>query len=1056
MKLTRLAVEKRTAAGVLAAALAVLGGWALSELPVDFLPEVTYPLVRVDVPWPGATPEEIDTNIAEIIERQIATVDGLDYLSSESREGRYQLEVNFRYGVDVDVAYQDVLAAMSRATPRLPDDVETPIVFKADPSQLPVVQLPIRSTEWDLVTLRSWAERWLEDQVVGVEGVGGTEVVGGLRREIRVHVDPEALQKYEIALGAVVRRIEEENLQQFAGRITIGPRERIARTDGELATMEELSEIVLRNDPAGRVLLSDVARVRDHHEPARLITRFNGADGVRLSVNKQADANTVEVVRAVQRRMAELKPSLPEHVRIGYMEDQAQYVSAALAGVRNVVIAAAVLVILVIYFFLGSLRQVLVMATVLPVILIVNFALMRLLGFSLNIFSLGGLVIAVGVVLDNSTVVLENIARRREAEPDKPLPRLAVDATRQVGPAIVAATLAYMALFTPFLLVPGLASLLMRELILVIAGVVAISLLAAVTLTPMLAVTLAPARTGAAKDGPSRFQRFFAAVTRNYGRSLTWLLEGRLRLGPRRWLSFRPRRPVAAGFAGLAVAGLLLLPQTGFEFLPGMDDGRVTVRVNLPTGASVEQTDRVVRRVEDSIIRQPFVDSVFALSGGRSRGLFTQENANEGELNVQLVPRRDRPMTTEAFVRRLRRALSAIEEPGATIQMRPASARGIRAGAGGPSDIVVKLQGTHVPTLFELATETAETLRTFDYLTNVHISMDMERPEFQVRLDRTRAADLGLSVTDAAHALRTLVGGTVATRYKEDDQHYDIRVMVEEAQLGSRMDVTGLLLDRPGGGKVRLHEIADVREAAGPVEILRENQVRQVLISTDTSGVSLGEALARLERDLENVPLPAGYRFDYGGQAELMLDMQRTMLLIIAFAVFFAFVVLAVQFNRIKLPFLILVTLPVCLAGMVFALWGTGLALGATVVIGLLVVVAATVNDGVLLLNFAEDIRKERGLSPAAAVVEAACIRLRPRVMTSVSVIAGLFPLALNLGEGGDMLQPMAVAAIGGLTVEILVALFLMPLLYVIFSRSPPPMSDPVERCGGGQGSGRF
>ncbi len=404
-------------------------------------------------------------------------------------------------------------------------------------------------------------------------------------------------------------------------------------------------------------------------------------------------------------------------------------------------------------------------------------------------------------------------------------------------------------------------------------------------------------------------------------------------------------------------------------------------------------------------------------------------------MNIQLAPRRERPMSTEAFVRRLRQTLASIEEPGATIQVRPASTRGIRAGAGGPSDIVVKLQGAHVPTLFERAEETAAVMRSLDYLTNVNVDMDRERPEFQIVIDRVRAAELGLSITDAARSLRTLVGGTVATRYKEGDRHYDVRVMVEEPSLGSRRDLADLLLDRPGGGQVRLHEIAEVREATGPVEIQRENQVRQVLVSSDTAGVRLGEALARLEGNLQKVSLPAGYRFDFGGQAELLRDMQRTMFLIVAFALFFAFVVLAVQFNRLLLPFLILLTLPVCLAGMAFALWATGLGLGATVMIGILVVVAATVNDGVLLLNFAEEIRRDKGVSPAAAVLEAACIRLRPRVMTSVSVIAGLFPLALNIGEGGDMLQPMAVAAIGGLGAEILVALFLMPVLYVVFDR---------------------
>ena len=1007
----------------------VLGAYGLMQLPVSFLPELTYPFVRVDVRWPGATPEEVVTNVAEVIERQVASVDGLDYLSSESREGRYQLEVNFHYGVAVDAAYQDVLAAMSRATPALPDDVDPPIIFKADPSQLPVVQLAISSSDWDLVELRSWAERWLADQVIAVDGVGGAEVVGGLRREIRVHVDPEALSKYDLTLNGVLQAVGDENVQQFAGRVTAGEREFIARTDGELASVDELAQLVLKRGGVGRVLLGDVARVEDLHEPARLITRYNGVEGVRLSVNKQAEANTVEVVNAVKRRMQELGPSLPGHLSIGYMEDQAVYVSDALAAVRNVVVVAAALVILVIYLFLGSVRQVAVMIVVLPAILLVNFALMWLAGFSLNIFSLGGIVVAVGVLLDNSTVVLENIARLRQAEPATPMRQLAVEATRQVGPAIVAATLAYMALFAPFLLVPGLASLLLRELILVIAGIVALSLLAAVTLTPMLAVTL---MRPTASSKTSRFQRAFAQVTAIYGRVLAWLIQQRFawRLGRWRGPATRLVWPTIGAFAIAAAAGLWMLPGLGFEFLPAMDDGRITVRVRMDTGTSVATSDALVRRLERALADEPLIESAFALSGGRSRGLFTHEHANEGEINIQLLPRSRRPMSTDAFVGELRQRLRLIEAAGARVQIRQPSTRGVRAGAGGASDIVVKIQGGHVPTLLDLANDTAAQMRGLTYLANVDVAVDMDRPEYQVHIDRTRAADLGLSVRDVAAALQTLVGGRVATRYKEADEHYDVRVMVAEPVLAWPADVGGLLLDRPGGGRVRLHELAEVRTAHGPVEITRENQVNQVLVTADAAGVALGQALAELDGELDQMNLPPGYRFDFGGQAEQMLEMRRTMALIIGFALFCAFVVLAVQFNRLGLPALILVTLPVSLAGMAAALWLTGMALGATVFIGVLVVVAVTVNDGVLLLNFAEDIRTQRGLDRPAAVIEAACVRLRPRVMTSVSVIAGLLPLALNVGAGGDMLQPMAVAAIGGLLAEILVALVLMPALY--------------------------
>ena len=1037
MRLTGLAVERRVAASVIALALVVLGVYGFWHLPVNFLPEVTYPLVRVDVRWPGATPDEVVTNLADPIERQIATVDGLDYLSSESREGRYQLEVNFHYGVDVDVAYQDVLAAMSRAQPNLPTGIDAPIVFKADPSQLPVVQLPISSEQWGLVELRTWTEQWLQDQIIAVAGVGGTEVVGGLKREIRVHVDPGALQKHEVSLSTLLRRIDEENLQQFAGRVTVGPRELLARTDGEYRSVAELSELVLRDQDQARVHLSDVAEIQDLFEPARIVTRYNGLDGVRLSVNKQADANTVRVVQAVKQRMAELGPSLPDHLRIGYMEDQAEYVEAALAGVRNVVVMAAVLVILVVYLFLGSFRQVLVMVLVLPIVLIVNFALMRVAGFSLNIFSLGGLVVAVGVVLDNATVVLENITRLRQARPDDSTAAIAVDATRQVGPAIVAATLSYMALFAPFLLVPGLASLLLRELILVVAGVVGLSLLVAVTLVPMLAAWLIRAPTTG--RGPSRFQRIFARITTWYGRALTCLLEGHWRLWPRRGgTDTRWRVPLSAvvvlGFIAVTLGSVAMLPRLGTEFLPQMDDGRIRIDVRMPTGTAVDRTGQVVRQIEQALSDDPLIESIFTLSGGRSRGLFTTEVAYEGELNVQLVPQSRRATTTVEHTQRMRRQLGELEPPGAAIRVRQASTRGIRAGAGGGADIALKIQGPELATLFDLARQVEELLRRSPELTEVRVDVDMDRPEYQVHVDRTRAAAMGMSVRDIAQSLQTLVGGSIATRYKEHDEHYDVRVIVAEHALGSQQALAGLLLDRPGGGHVRLHEIADVRQATGSVQIDRENQVPQVMVLANASGVSVGQAQTALEDAVAGIDLPAGYRFDHGGQVELMRDMQRTMGLIIAFALFFAFVVLAVQFNRLQLPALILITLPACIAGMAAALYLTDLAIGATVVIGLLVVVAATVNDGVLLLNFAEAIRSEKGLGPIPAVVEAAGIRLRPRLMTSVSVIAGLIPLALNLGAGGEMLQPLAVAAIGGLVMEILVALLLMPALYVLFS----------------------
>ena len=1032
MKLTHYAVHRRVATSAIVVGMMVLGLYGFWNLPVDFLPNITYPMIKVHIWWRGATPEEIDKNIADPLERQMATVDNLDYLESSSIEGMYTLLVNFEYGVNVDVAYQDALAAMQRAARQLPPDIDPPIIIKADPAQLPIVQLTISSDQWDLVQLRSWVDEWLQDQLLAVSGVAGTEIVGGLKREIRVHLDPYALEKYGLALADVLRRLREENIEQFGGRVTVGPREIIARTMGEFKTLDEIRDVLLTRDGQAKVFVRDVAEVLDSHEEARVITRLDGNPCVKLSVLKQANANTVEVANAVTRRMEELGPALPEGLALGMVENQADYVSAALNGVRNAAFQAAVLVMLIIWLFLGSWRQVLVIMLALPLILILNFGLMKMAGFSLNIFSLGGLVIAIGVLVDNSIVVIENITRWRHEnftrdQHDiriKPMDQLTVEATSEIGPAIVAATLSFLALFVPFLLVPGLVSLLFRELILVIAGIVVISLLMAVTVTPMITTGILGAQTP--EGTMSRFERFFERITRAYGWVLRWALRGR-------WL-------VIPAFTAVLVLAVLMMPHLGAEFLPQMDDGRIMVKVRLPTGAALEETNKVLDQIESQIGEDDRIQSLFTLSGGRVWGLYTYEIANEGELNIQLVPRSRRQVSTQEYVDYLRPIIGKIPVPGGNAMVMQMKLKGIRKL--GDADIEVKIKGQDIDQLFSLATQTSARMNQLQHFTNVYVSMDMTKPEYRAQVDRTRAAELGVSISHVADTMRSLITGAVATQYRDGDEYYNIRVMIPESKMLSRNDVENLPLQQNQGGYLRMKDVAQVHQSVGPVEIVREDQIKQVIVRGDAAGVSVGQALNELKSSMESMDQPVGYDFSYGGQAQMMAEMQQTILSILAFAIFFSFIVLAVQFNSVRLPILILGSVPFCLAGLVFIMFATNLPLGATVIIGVLVIVAATVNDGVLLLTFANELRERDGLSPVEAVRKSAMIRLRPRLMTTISLLVGLIPLALAFEEGGDMLQPMAAAAIGGLAMEMLVALFLMPCLYVVAAGKSQPAQD--------------
>lgn len=1017
MKITAIALARPVAVAVLTLAVAVTGLFGLTQLDVDYLPEITYPMIKIHIWWQGATPGDVETNIAEPLERVLATVDGLDYLESSSIEGMYTLLVNFQYGVDVEEAYQDVTAAMGRVTRDLPPDMDPPVIIKADPSQLPVMQVVIHSDERDLVWLREWADNWLSERLTAVPGTAGVEVVGGLEREIRVHLDPQRLAALGLAPAQIAQILSDENQEMFAGRVTLETREVIARTLGEFESLEEIENLVIAHSQSGEpVYLRDIATVEDYHEDMRVNTRFNGRPCVMLNVLKQADANTVRVAEAVRSRLAELRGEIPEDIEFGFTEDQGQYVRAAISSVQSSALLAAVLVIAVVYLFMGGWRQVVVMAIALPVTLAATFAAMHIFGFSLNLFSMGGLVVALGVILDNSIVVLENISRlRSEGQDDASL-----RGTSEVGTAIIAATLTFSALFLPFLLVSGLAVLLFRELVLVVASVVGISLLVAVTLTPLLAARLLPDREAQHLSIVARlFSLMLSGLTRAYGRLLAVCVR-------HSWSVV-----IAAGL--LFIGGLCLAAAIGSEFLPKVDDGRLMIKVRMPSGTAVETVDALLGQIEEQIRDLPEIESVFSLAGGKVWGLYTYEIANEGELDIQLVPRAHRDVSTQEFIQRLTPLVRSLSAPGALIAVMQMKVKGIRST--GEQEIEVQIEGADLTEIYRFAGSVADRLRQVEGLRNINISMDMTKPEFQVHVDRARASSMGIPLRQVATTLRGLVQGSVATQYREESEYFDIRVMIPEPQLSSRTDFEGLVVGTHQGQPVYLSDIAEVRRAVGPVEIVRENQIRQVLVRADSDGISIGDAAARAERALSEMNRPPGLQWRIGGQLEMMEENRRTMSLVFGFAALFAFVVLAIQFESLKMPFLIMVSIPLALTGSFTALFVTGAALGVTVMIGLVVMMGAITSQGVVLLSLAEQ-RRQTGVSAIDAILRAAPIRVRPILMTQMTTVLGLLPLALNLGEGGDMLQPMAIAVIGGLIYSLFLTLLFLPALYVLLHRA--------------------
>lgn len=1009
---------------ILMVAIVVVGILGYTQLATNLLPDITYPMVKVYVTWRGATPEEIEDNIATVIERKVATVDDLDYMETQCTEGLYALQVNFTYNADRDIAYQDVLSKLGQVRKNLPRDAEEPLVFKADPSQLPVMDLLITSDQMDLTKLRTYAENELQDQFTSIEGTAGTEITGGLKREIRVHIDPIKLQGYGLSVDKVAQRLRDENLELLGGRVTSERRDYIVRTVGEFSNVNEIANLIIaKGKNEGIVLLKDVADVKDGYAVQRIKNKLDQVEGVKLSVFKQTGANTIEVSDKVAKKLEELKSIIPPSIKLDIIYDQAEYIRSAVAGVRDAALIAAFLVVLITAFFLIGWKRVVIVSLTLPVTLLGTFFFMQLLNFSINIFTLGGLVVAITVLLDNCIVVLENITRIQEEEPDEKYP--VQKGAEQVSGAVLTATLTFIALFLPFLLVSGFVSLLFSELIITVAITITLSLIVALTLTPTLTSLLfKEGKPVEIKKGIiSRLaDKFIQLIIKPYKPLLKWSLK-------LRWI-------VVLITIGLFFVGMIFLNKIGSEFLPKADDGLITIKIKMPTGSSMEQTHKVISQIEDFVKQQPYIEKYSSLSGGKIWGLVTYEIANEGEVNIQLVNPTKRTKTTDEYVEWLTPLVQQnVKYPGLKMKTFHTKLKGIKQT--GEFDIEVEViapRSEPIENIFENASRVSGLLKQVDGMTGIDVSIDITKPEYQIFVDRTKAIDQGLSVNQVASTIKSSIDGNVATQFKEGGYYYPIRIVVEESQIKSISDVENLSIYPSNGSKIRLNTIAKVEQRSGPLQIDRKDQNRVIKATANVSGKTVGEATAEIQKLLSTFSLPAGYKINFGGQSQMLSENFNTMISILLIAMFFAYVVLVINFEDFIKPFIILIRVPLSLIGVSYALYLTNQPIGVTVMIGFIILAGIEINQGVILITFIDDLRKG-GMNLIDAIQKAAVVRLRPILMTDIVGIIGLLPLALSIGEGTELLKPMAIAVIGGLIFGLLLVFLFLPALYYIFEK---------------------
>lgn len=1009
---------------MLTSVLLVLGVVYIGRLPVDLLPRIVYPQVRVNVSNPGVEPVVLEETVAKPLEAALATVENLQRLQTNVSEGSVSVELNFSYGTNVDIALQNAATNVERVRSRLPVEASAPVISKSDPSQSQIYQVAFSSTERDLVALRAWIDQRLRPQLLAVEGVASVDISGGLVREIQVELDPERLRSMGLSVGDVLSTLSGENQNIAGGRVIAPDREIVSRTTGRFTSLEDIRGVLLTGAGGTRVRLTEVAAVRDTSQEQRFWARLNGTPAVRIGIQKQPEANTVEVVDQVRAMMNKLEGSnfIPRDIRYQTTFDQSGFIRDALASVRQSALMGAFLAALVVLLFLRSLRKTFIIGVSIPLAIMATFVMMGFAGLTLNIMSLGGLALGTGLLLDNAIVMLENIYRRREEDGLDPEEGAHVGAA-EVTSAVVASTTTNLASVAPFLLIVGLAALIFRELILTISFAILASLPLSLTLVPMLAAQLGKVRFTSGLENNRAllaFDDWFTRMTGRYTRGAAWTVKHKF---------------IVLGSV-LLVAGLVFsrVPGIPNEFLPQVDDGSVGGFIRLAPGATPQQTDRITREIEGIVEQMPHVQAVFATAGGFLFGGFSANSAGRGSLDILLDPVSQRRMSADQWVRTLQDSINNRGFAGARVGVRPPRIRGLRTSSTGEA-VSVAVLGDEILTLQEIGQAVVRRVQGVPGLQNFQNPQDEGSPLLSIELDRERARARGLNVQQVGAAVRTALDGSVATRYAEGNFEYDVRVFFPRGRFQSTTDLMDVpIVATRNAPAIRLGDVARVRTVLGPNGITRVNQSRQIQINGDviTEVATVGAVTDSIRARLADLELPDGYGLIIGGEQEAIDESNQQLTLVIVLAIFLVFVVLAVQYESLVDPIVILTAIPLAMVGVIAMLLATGTPFSAPVALGMIMLAGIVVNNAILLVEFAEGYLEMPGVTRTQAIVSAGAARLRPIMMTTITSLVGTLPLALGLGEGGELMRPLAIAVVGGLSVSTLLTLFVVPCTYLI------------------------
>ena len=1002
----------------------IIGSVSLNRLRIDLLPNVELPTLTVRTNYEGASPEVMEQLITQILEEIIATVPSVEEMTSQSSEGNSRIRVSFAWGTNIDTAALDVMSKIEDEINELPDDIVRPRVRKFDIGSYPVVILGI-SSNLDPVELTQLIEDQIRYRFARVAGVAQVDVWGGFNREVRIELDPDRVNALGLPLDQVLQAIRDANLDLPAGKIEEGRFEVTLRLPAQFINLEQIRNTVIMEKNGATVALGQIAEIKDTYEKLSRIVRVNGQRGIRVAIRKQADANTVEVAKQILAEINAANQAFPQ-IKIVPVINQGNFIERSIANVTNSVFYGGGLAVIVLLFFLRNIRSTLVITLSIPISVIATFSLIYFGGFTLNLMTLGGLALGVGMMVDNSIVVLENIFRHRK-ETDESIEETSVQGAIEVGPAIIASTITTLVIFLPLIFVRGVAGVLFQELAYVIIFSLVCSLLVALSLVPMLAAKLMKAsgertnnRSAWIKNMAARAESFTQAMNDRYRELLHRVLR-------HPWLT-------VFGAAAILALSMLLLPFIGTEFLPPSDEGEVRITGEMEIGTRLDLVDQQ-SRVMEKIVEDNVPEAVSSVVSVGSTG-WRANAISRSRMNLSLLPSTERKRSNTEIADDLRERLNS-KIAGMKIRTRaPQGQFLLERLLGGDEGLTVEVRGFDLQKLEVLAKRVAESIAEVPNITDVETSNLAGIPQQEIGIDRSKIADLGLSVRDITTVIETAVAGSKAGEFNTQGNSYRIFVQLKDAEKRSLDEILNLTLTTDSGEQVTLRNLVTSEAGRGPILIDRKDQQRLVSVHANVAGRDLGSVAADVQDRLNQIARPVGYDLMVSGKFEEQQKAFHELVISLVLALVLVYMVLACQYESLRDPLVVMVSVPVAAVGVLLILFLTKTTLNLQSYIGCIMLGGIVVNNAILLVDQASQL-VQAGMPVREAVAEAGRRRLRPILMTTLTTILALLPLALGIGEGADAQAPLARAVIGGLTGSTLITLVLIPAIYYLFHPEP-------------------